>query len=338
MEFDIFCDKVKRHVEEHYGASKTVTLKSVIKNNGITLTGLVVAGDESNVSPTVYLEGFFNAYEEGETMSSVVSKIIEAADRGRLNVSINIEDFTDFEKAKRNIVYKLIGHGSNAELLSKIPHIPMLDMEIVFFFLIEGAIEGNASVLITNEHAERWGTDTDELMKLAGLNTPRLLPSCVHRMEDLIREMFLENVRYKFETDHIIPGMDDGEDPEVAMNRLADEVLGSVADSNRCIPMFVVSNSLKYFGAACMLYENVLYELAKRIGDSFYLLPSSVHEFIAVGEEFVNSPEELIAMVKEVNMTQVRPDEVLTDSVYYFDKAVDKLTLAAEKKLICAER
>ena len=32
MEFDIFCDKVKRHVEEHYGASKTVTLKSVIKN------------------------------------------------------------------------------------------------------------------------------------------------------------------------------------------------------------------------------------------------------------------------------------------------------------------
>ena len=87
-----------------------------------------------------------------------------------------------------------------------------------------------------------------------------------------------------------------------------------------------------------MLYENVLSELAKRIGDSFYLLPSSVHEFIAVGEEFVNSPEELIAMVKEVNMTQVRPDEVLTDSVYYFDKAVDKLTLAAEKKLICAER
>ncbi|MCR5210862.1 MAG: DUF5688 family protein [Lachnospiraceae bacterium] len=336
MEFNEFCEKVKRHVEEHYGASKTVTMKNVMKNNGFTLTGLVVSGDESNISPTVYLNGFYEAYEDGETMTSVVQKVIEVADTGQLSLSINIESFTDFEKAKGNIVYKLIGNRSNTELLSKIPHVSMLDMEIVFFFLIEGTVEGNASVLITNEHMKRWGTDTETLMGLAKSNTPRLMPSCVHRMEDLIRQMFIENVREKYEADHVIPGIEDGEDPEHAMNRLADEVLGAVTDSDRCIPMLVVSNSLKYFGAACMLYENVLSELAKRIGGGFYLLPSSVHEFIAVDERYVNAPEELAEMVKEVNATQVRPDEVLTDSVYHFDRKNNKLTLAVSKKTACA--
>ena len=180
MEFNEFCEKVKRHVANHYGDEKTVTLKPVMKNNGITLTGLVVTDREINISPTVYLNSFYMAYEDGETMASVVEKVVRAADSGSARVNIDIESFSDFERAKEHIVFKLIGKDANAELLERVPHVSFCDMEIVFLFLVNEMIGGNGSVLINNEHMERWGTDRDTLMELARKNTPKLLPSCTH--------------------------------------------------------------------------------------------------------------------------------------------------------------
>ena len=51
----------------------------------------------------------------------------------------------------------------------------------------------------------------------------------------------------------------------------------------------------------------------------FYILPSSIHEVILVPESFGLEPERMQEMVKEINQTGVAPEEVLSDSVYYFD-------------------
>ena len=36
-------------------------------------------------------------------------------------------------------------------------------------------------------------------------------------------------------------------------------------------------------------------------------------------------PENLLSIVKEVNRTQVAPEEVLSDAVYYYNRKTDKL-------------
>ena len=60
-----------------------------------------------------------------------------------------------------------------------------------------------------------------------------------------------------------------------------------------------------------MLYENELHELAESLESYLYILPSSVHEVIAVSSD-MGSPEMLAQMVVEVNMQEVSLDERLS--------------------------
>ena len=44
---------------------------------------------------------------------------------------------------------------------------------------------------------------------------------------------------------------------------------------------------------------------------------------------FGQDPEDLGAMVREINRTQVEAEEYLSDSVYYYDRQTDRLEIAA---------
>ena len=89
----------------------------------------------------------------------------------------------------------------------------------------------------------------------------------------------------------------------------------------------MISNEKGINGAASMLYENELHELAESFESDLYILPSSVHEVIAVSSD-MGSPEMLAQMVVEVNMQEVSLDERLSNQVYHYDKDLRKLTLA----------
>ena len=87
----------------------------------------------------------------------------------------------------------------------------------------------------------------------------------------------------------------------------------------REVPLRVLSNVKRVHGAICMLYPDVLENLAQEEQRSFYILPSSVHEVILLADTGSGLPGELKAMIAEVNSTQVAPEEVLSDSLYYYD-------------------
>ena len=93
--------------------------------------------------------------------------------------------------------------------------------------------------------------------------------------------------------------------------------------------MYVISNSAKMNGAASMFYEDALSSLSEKLGTDLYILPSSVHEVIAVSTDMGN-PNELAAMVAEINMDQVALDERLSNQVYHYDKDLRKVTLATD--------
>lgn len=78
-----------------------------------------------------------------------------------------------------------------------------------------------------------------------------------------------------------------------------------------------------------MLYEDKLHSLAEKVGTDLYILPSSVHEVIAVSVE-MGEPEELARMVAEINMDQVDLSERLSNQVYHYDKDLRKITLATD--------
>ena len=91
--------------------------------------------------------------------------------------------------------------------------------------------------------------------------------------------------------------------------------------------MFVISNKVRINGAANIFYEDVLAEIAERFGTDLYILPSSIHECIAVSTNTA-TVEELAEMVASVNACDVEESEQLSDHVYYYDAKSRTLSLA----------
>ena len=91
--------------------------------------------------------------------------------------------------------------------------------------------------------------------------------------------------------------------------------------------MWIVTNEEKKFGAATMLYDDVLHKIARRMHSDLFILPSSVHETIAVSVS-IGDAKALAEMVNEINMSQVDLADRLSNQVYHYDRKSHKLTMA----------
>ena len=91
--------------------------------------------------------------------------------------------------------------------------------------------------------------------------------------------------------------------------------------------MKVLTNEKRTQGAACMLYPELLAQLAGKEERSFYIFPSSVHEVILMPDTGRGEAESFKQMIVEINDAQVAPEEVLSDSLYYYDLAEKRVKI-----------
>lgn len=288
MEIKRFAQNVQAAVQKELGQGHKVTLKDISKNNGVTLSGMMITAEGQNIAPTIYLDSFHEAYEGGVSLECIVEKILEVYRTDTPLKSVDMEFFRDFEKVKDRICYKLISREKNEELLSQIPHKEFLDLEICFYYAYQGEALGNGSILIFNTHLEMWDTSVEELFALAQENTPTIFPWECKTIQEVLRDIV--KTEEKEESD--------------------------AGDS-----MKILGNSAHIYGAACILYPGVLEEIARKEGRNFYILPSSVHEVILLKAGDREDPLSLKEMIKEVNDTQVAPEEILSYQLYYFEHA-----------------
>lgn len=82
--------------------------------------------------------------------------------------------------------------------------------------------------------------------------------------------------------------------------------------------MIVATNKEKVFGAIAMKAKDKLAEVADRYETDLAILPSSIHEILLIPIKENMDLFELEAMVREVNATQVAPEEQLSNHVYRF--------------------
>ena len=182
-----FAELVSRVVSEELGGECQVKLQEVIKNNGVVLQGLVILSGHSNLSPTIYLNSYLEAYENGVPITAIVEQILAIYRQELPQEQVDLEFFREFEKVKKGICYKLINREKNSALLERIPHIDFLDLSICFFYAYQNEILGNGSILIYNNHMDIWNCSTEELLKLAKENTPRIYPGKLVKIGELLR-------------------------------------------------------------------------------------------------------------------------------------------------------
>ena len=85
------------------------------------------------------------------------------------------------------------------------------------------------------------------------------------------------------------------------------------------IPMEVLSTKARIQGATCMIYPGVLSQISKQLHENLYIIPSSVHEVIILPHSEVRDPEEVQKMIREINETHLSQEEVLSDSLYFYN-------------------
>ncbi len=303
MEIKEFAGKVRDAVEKKMGGAYKVEVREVKKNNGVVLHGLLIVTDDRNVIPTLYLEPFWEAYESGVTLAEIVRRLIKIYREDMPETSIDMDFFRQFEEVSKRICYRLVRQEGNEELLKDVPHIPFLDLAVCFFYAYSGEALGEGAILIRNSHMELWHTTTKELLGLAQGNTPVLFPWRCNSMEQVLRDMLTEE--------------------EYLAEMPEEECAGFLSEN----PLWVLSNMQRAHGASCMLYPGLLKRLAEKEKRNFYILPSSIHEVILLTDQGGETPKQLKDMIAEVNRTQVAPEEVLSDSLYYYDFQEEKIRI-----------
>lgn len=288
MKIEKFVSLIEEKLQQKMGDNVKIRTQKVRKNNNVVYYGVIIQEVGQNIAPTIYVNSFYEMYCGGADMEMVLKGIMDTYENGRVKESIDMEFFCDFDKVKDRIAYRLISAERNKELLEQIPHILFMDLAICFYYAFYQDELGDGMILIHNSHMEMWGTNHRELMKLAEENTKRMFPPCIVSMKELIEELFEK------ETD---PGL------------------------------YVVTNEKKTQGAVAMLNQELLEQAAEKLGGSFFVLPSSIHEVILLKDRGCEVPQQLREMILEANRTQVAEEEILSDWPYYYDSKEKKLTI-----------
>lgn len=308
--FEQFAQGIKYKLKTYYDNSREILINTVNKNNGIVLTGITVKNNTCNMAPTLYLESFYDMYLQGISFDKIVDNIIDIINEHEKTIDFDVNAFLNYEKVRERIVYKLINRIKNEKILSEIPYFDFLDMAIVFYFICEDEFDSEATILIKNEHLKSWGKNKFDLLEAASINTKTILGSEIKNLHDVMKEILSDKFKAKY---------DDNDYDSDFIDNLVMECLG---DKNTYSPisMYVLTNKKNMFGAACILDSELLDVFSEKINSNIIILPSSIHEVILVPEKEVFDKSNLENMVKEINENEVAEEEVLSDSVYIYQR------------------
>jgi len=164
---------------------------------------------------------------------------------------------------------------------------------------------GDCFVIINHSQLELYGIDEKTIMEDAFTASMKNHPATFTNMSDIV---------YGY--------IDDPKDDD----SLSEMLHHMFAERS---PLWVVSNEERRFGAAVILYPGQLERIAEELDDSYYILPSSVHELIVIRKRDLAEDvreEKLLQMVQEINRTEVDECDRLSDSLYFYQRESKTLT------------
>lgn len=162
--------------------------------------------------------------------------------------------------------------------------------------------------MIHNSHARMWNVTAKDLWRLARENTPREFPAEIQSMQELLQTMAGDTSQ-------------DACDPS-----LLELLLQSPIET---IPLYVLTNQTGLYGAACMIYQDILKDFAARLEKDLIVLPSSVHEVLLTPDSPDTSYEDLSNMVRTINTQEVPLEDQLSNQVYLYTRSDDRLRIVS---------
>ncbi len=254
-----------------------------VKKYGGNYTGLFLRKPGSTVSPTVNMEQFYGFYLNGAEKEELGCVMADMLQYHVIENDLDMDWINDYEKARGHFFLCLSNAEDNPGYLEGVPHLIKSDLALTCHIMSEIPGEGYIGTVVNDSLLEEYGISEDELFEEAFRSSASLMPV----KAEFAKELF-------------------GDDEE----REKDDPF---------YKMLIISNEKHYRGAAALFYPGVLEKAALDLGGSFYVLPSSVHEVLAIPADPVLDVSDLRELVVEANLMHVPKEEQLSDNVYYYD-------------------
>ena len=286
-----FVETILQMVSKKMGEQFQVRKECADKNNntirwGICISDLKDKSQEVRLSPTIYLEEYYEEYVEGCELNEIVQHIIEVYYEVSNPIQFNLECF-EFDNMKEKICFKLINQDMNLKLLEGMPHRQFCDLAVAYYVQIIDDERGIGTIPVTDSLMTFWNVDENILWEFAYKNTRNLLIPKIQPVKDAI--------------------------------------YGCTGEVVEDLSLFTLSNGSRHFGAASVLYEETLYTFSEMIQSNYFLLPLSIHEWVLIVDDGTPSKESCDTLVHYLNREKMPCEKILADHAYYYDRKQRKI-------------
>lgn len=296
-----FCRELMETIPEYLPEAERqgldLTLQQVVKINDQVLNGLLFKRDDRNAAPTFYLDDAYRDHEQGMSVDVIADNLarayMETKDLGPVSME-NVTEDMSYDSIRDQITLRLVEVKRNRQFLQDRPYMNVGNGLAVICDIQISDRNGAGLVSITNDLMEHNGYDRRQLFENAMEDAWHNAPPTLRDMQASLFGSFSENLL---------------------------ESSSPVAPEDKAM-MYVLSNSECQYGAAAMFYPGVQEKIAENLGEGYYALPSSLHEYLIVPESSGIDPREMAKMVSEANRTEsvVQPKDVLSDNVLHYDR------------------
>ena len=277
-----------------------VSETDIVKANDTVLHGLILRREGSAAGANIYLDDLFERHESGERMTDLMW---ELKSRCRAVLESPLPPFEllndlRLESIRSRLTLRLLDVRRN---MSYMAHRPYIDagngLAMAVDINCHESIKSEWKVAVTDGVLESIGCSREELLTAAMENTIILEPPLL---------MDLPSYLATGSHDNYLEGL-----PREAGNG-----------------PFILTNTSQVRGAAVLFYPGIMERISDVFHGGYYVLPISIHEMLIIPEETHPDVAQLAEMLEQGNRVIVDEDDVLSDKVFRYCPASQKLCIA----------
>lgn len=293
--YEEIINAIREEIPEEIRDMMEVDIREIVKANDTVLHGVIIKTPEQAIVPTIYIEDCIKQMPEGFAMKDLAEAIISLYHVGMREAPAVESLSLEFDDIKDKLVVQLAEVDRNRDRLKELAYKPLDNgMVMLAYVVVQEDERGSMRFAVTKDIVEGQNYDIDKMFETAMKNNEPVLV-------DISDAIFSDGI-------------------EFAENLFDKELSDKLPDG-----MYTLTNSSTNLGAAVLYYPDVQKRIGDMLQNSYYVLPSSIHELMILPRSANDNLEIFRKMVKEANETVVNPQEVLSDRVFMYDREKERL-------------
>ena len=114
--FDEFIDELSNVLlNEYLDDGYSIYKRDVVKNNQTGYKALQIVKDGDNISPSIYMEAFYDMYVDGKDIKEIAVDVLDYYNEHADGLSVDVDELSDYEKMSQKVIIRLINYEKNKE-------------------------------------------------------------------------------------------------------------------------------------------------------------------------------------------------------------------------------